>query len=45
MLLFRYQTGFENIMQVSDFFFDYVNSLDRKCQKINLKRDRSYIEK
>ena len=31
-------------MKASDFIFDYVNQLKYKCHKINLERDRSYLD-
>ena len=44
LLLNRYQIGLETSMKASDFIFDYVNQLKYKCHKINLERDRSYLD-
>ena len=40
----RYQGGLHESMRVSEFVFDYVESLNYIFHKVNLKRSRSYIE-
>ena len=41
-LLSKYQIGWETPMKCSDFIFDYINLLQYKCHRINLKRGGSY---
>ena len=40
----RYQTGLQESMTGSEFVFDCVNELHYKLHKVDLNRERSYID-
>ena len=43
-LLLRYQGNLKTSMRASDFTFDSVQLMYYKCNKVNFRRDFSYID-